>query len=491
MKHLLTILILLGTAFYSAAQAAPLASKQPLTEQQQQDEQAFTYYLYAAQQALDASQYDDALSLSEFAWRIKPQDPAICHFLGILYEGLGRHNDALARYQTAYKGSPDDYWYRYFSLLYRLSGESSTTPSEKVKNDYARRARQVITTEAKRQSDNTDVLDAYQQLLLSEGKYTQALQVQNKIEKIEGRSPYNVLKRYRILIMQGKVKDAIAVVENYCKEEPDDYYFQALRGDIYLAQGKEEQALALYYRALQDNPDNTYVLQSLNRYYQQQGDALSQRNILARLIEVAPSDDILKQYFDLLTADTTVTNEEQIAFVQKAYLMEPNSARWHYYWGLALVQQDSLNDALQVLQEGIALGAKDPVTRFSMHVLSGDLYMRLNQLDSCFSHYERALALDPENVYVLNNYAYTLATNGGDLKKAEKMSQKTIEKEPNNPTFLDTYAWILHLQGQDSLARFYMKRVMEKAGNAADQEELMNHYRILFNEQNQSDNETK
>ena len=115
-----------------------------------------------------------------------------------------------------------------------------------------------------------------------------------------------------------------------------------------------------------------------------------------------------------------------------------------------------------------------------MHALSGDLYMRLGQLDSCYSHYERALVLDPENVYILNNYAYTLATHGGDLKKAEKMSQKTIEKEPNNPTYLDTYAWILHLQGQDALAKFYMKRAMEKAGERAEDEELKQHYETLF-----------
>ena len=145
-----------------------------------------------------------------------------------------------------------------------------------------------------------------------------------------------------------------------------------------------------------------------------------------------------------------------------------------------MAQKDSLGAALDVLEEGIALGGKEAVIRFSMHVLAGDLYMRVGLLDSCFNHYEKALVLDPENVYVLNNYAYTLAVNGGDLKKAEKMSQKTIEKEPNNATYLDTYAWILHLQGQDSLARFYMLRAMEKAGDMSEDQELRQHFNILF-----------
>ena len=215
-------------------------------------------------------------------------------------------------------------------------------------------------------------------------------------------------------------------------------------------------------------------------------------------MDIAPEGQVLEQYFDLLLKDTTVTREQQVAFIQKAYLMEPGSPKWHYYWGLALAskpadenqnQNDNQKEALKVLEEGIRLGEKDAVTRFSMHVLSGDLWMRLGDLDSCYAHYERALALDPENIYVLNNYAYTLAVNGGDLKKAEKMSQKTIEKEPNNATYLDTYAWILHLQGQDALAKFYMLRAIEKANvnvndNANDNpenEELKQHYDILFN----------
>ncbi len=48
-----------------------------------------------------------------------------------------------------------------------------------------------------------------------------------------------------------------------------------------------------------------------------------------------------------------------------------------------------------------------------------------------------------DNVMALNNYAYYLSEQGKDLHKAESMSYKTIKAEPNNGTYLDTYAWIL------------------------------------------------
>lgn len=77
--------------------------------------------------------------------------------------------------------------------------------------------------------------------------------------------------------------------------------------------------------------------------------------------------------------------------------------------------------------------------------------------------YQEALSLQPQNVLVLNNYAYGICTYGGDLKKAERMSEMAIRQEPNNATYLDTYAWVLHLQGQDVLASFYIRKALDLA----------------------------
>jgi tetratricopeptide (TPR) repeat protein len=80
-----------------------------------------------------------------------------------------------------------------------------------------------------------------------------------------------------------------------------------------------------------------------------------------------------------------------------------------------------------------------------------------------YAMYERVLELDPYNLMVLNNYAYLLATHKGDLKKAEQMSMITIREAPNSPVYLDTYGWILHLQGQDELAKFYLNKALWNA----------------------------
>ena len=73
--------------------------------------------------------------------------------------------------------------------------------------------------------------------------------------------------------------------------------------------------------------------------------------------------------------------------------------------------------------------------------------------------YDKALRLDPENAYVLNNYSYYLSLRKQNLEKAKQMSAYANKLEPNNDSFLDTYAWIMFQLGDYNAA----KEAQEKA----------------------------
>ena len=96
-----------------------------------------------------------------------------------------------------------------------------------------------------------------------------------------------------------------------------------------------------------------------------------------------------------------------------------------------------------------------------------------------YAAYDRVLELDPYNLMVLNNYAYHLATHGGDLTKAERMSAITIREQPNNPVYLDTYGWILHLKGQDELAKFYLNKALWNVQKTGNKEEIEKHLEAI------------
>ncbi len=89
--------------------------------------------------------------------------------------------------------------------------------------------------------------------------------------------------------------------------------------------------------------------------------------------------------------------------------------------------------------------------------------------------YKAILKLDADNALILNNYAYYLATHKGDLTLAEQMSFKAIQLQPKTASYLDTYGWILHLLGKDSLAKFYLENALDLSNNDSEQKEIRQH----------------
>ena len=92
----------------------------------------------------------------------------------------------------------------------------------------------------------------------------------------------------------------------------------------------------------------------------------------------------------------------------------------------------------------------------------------------CYDAYDRSLALRYDNAMVLNNYAYFLSLEGRDLERALAMAGRAIVLEENNPTYLDTYAWVLYQLGRYEEARTPMRQAvsLDRTGN----KELFLHY---------------
>ena len=109
----------------------------------------------------------------------------------------------------------------------------------------------------------------------------------------------------------------------------------------------------------------------------------------------------------------------------------------------------------------------------------GDIYHQLGDDKKAYKAYDKALKINPDYIYVLNNYAYFLSVEGKKLKKAYNMSKKTIEAEPDNATYLDTFGWILYLQGKPLEAKPFFKHAMLYGGK--DSVVIMDHYaEVLF-----------
>jgi Tfp pilus assembly protein PilF len=99
--------------------------------------------------------------------------------------------------------------------------------------------------------------------------------------------------------------------------------------------------------------------------------------------------------------------------------------------------------------------------RVNSYALMGDIYHQLGQDDKAFLAYDSCLVYKQNDAMVLNNYAYYLSLKQKDLKRAEEMSRLSNELEPDNATYLDTYAWVLFQQKRYEEAKQYMDKVVE------------------------------
>ena len=72
----------------------------------------------------------------------------------------------------------------------------------------------------------------------------------------------------------------------------------------------------------------------------------------------------------------------------------------------------------------------------------GMLYEELNQKDKAKQYYEKALTLDSGDPLALNNLAYLIAENNGDLNEALSYAQRAKQRLPTFTEITDTLGWI-------------------------------------------------
>ena len=104
----------------------------------------------------------------------------------------------------------------------------------------------------------------------------------------------------------------------------------------------------------------------------------------------------------------------------------------------------------------------------------GDNRQKMEDGPGAYGYYRKGLKYDPDNSMILNNYSYYLSEKDEKLSLADKMSEKACELSPNNPTYLDTRAWVLFKLGRYEEAKTLMQQALALDQSGSD--ELFLHY---------------
>jgi tetratricopeptide (TPR) repeat protein len=214
---------------------------------------------------------------------------------------------------------------------------------------------------------------------------------------------------------------------------------------------------------------------------------------LRTVLDLNPNQ--LETWKKLLQLCAEANNQTEIREIcTNAITYFPSESIFWFYLGLSwypeqerTVDEKGYKEAISAFEKAISVSKPDDNTFISrVYGLIGDAYLYLKDRKTCYENYEKALAVHAGNILVLNNFAYYLSEDDTDLAKAERMSRLTIDAEPKNATYLDTYAWIFFKEGKYSLAKIYIERAV--ANEPEPSSTILEHYGdiLWFNQEKEA-----
>lgn len=214
------------------------------------------------------------------------------------------------------------------------------------------------------------------------------------------------------------------------EKNPTDAKALALCGDVLYQQNKLKEALVQYQAALKLN-DQVYM-------------------VWEQIINI---QTLLGHY------------DDAVKMGDEALTIYPNQASLYYYTAYALFKTGKLDLAQSNLKTALQLDVDNKSLQAQVFALQGDIYVNQNNFALAKTAFEKAIAMEPDNYFIMNNYAYYLALRNDDLAKASKYSETAANAMPDNSSITDTYAYILFKQQKYDLAKVWIEKALQNNTN--------------------------
>lgn len=425
--------------------------------------------------------------------------------LGLVYEKHGMFAEAANVYEGVVKAKPED-----IDAWYDLANAYNTSQRlDKAVEVFERLEKQV--------GENEETMLQKHRLYMRMGESGKAIAELEKLIEFSPAEPryYGLLAE--LYTKEGEQEKALEVYKQLQEVDPNNPYVHLSMAEYHKANGDAEKAfesqkkafasasldidtkvqlLLGYYTRTERDPTEkpqayelceilveTHALDA--RAHSIHGDFLYRdkkrieaRQAFAKAVELAPEKFVIWNQLLLINSEL---RDWQSMYEQSGEAMEvfPSQPAFYLYNGIAANQLSKHEEAIEALTSGKMLIIDNPQLEAQFQANLGEAYHATKEYDSSDRAYESAIALEPENAGTLNNYAYYLSLRGQKLDRAAELSQKSNDLAPNQPSYLDTYAWILYKMARYKEAEEYMKRAIEHGGSKNDV--ILEHYGdILF-----------
>ena len=530
----LLLLVLAGGSPILADNTKKGAPSKPV-QQDNAQQRKLDYFFYEGVKLKNAGKFDAAFDLFSHCLEIDSTASPVLYELSSFYVEMNKPEKAVGLLQRAVNYAPDNFTYRMalasvsrgLGMFSDASAEYQTLidkfPDKTDLNYY-------LAESLTQEGEISKAIEAYDALENSVGM-NEAISIQKyklyntlnepdkamkEIQKLADKYPMEA--RYQIvmgdLYLEKNDTDKALLCYNKAHEiDPSNPYYIVSMANYYEIVGDKEAAETQIRSALVNNDlDVDTKVNILSRYVvrlqQNKQDIEGANTLFKTLLEQHPEETELKLMYGSLLAMQDKTEEARFQFQLvtemepdnagawqqlpnlslKADNMEevkricikcqelfPNAPEYYFYLGIAHYQLKEYDKALETYQAGIRIIDKENTSQLSdFYGQIGDIYYQQKNVTKAYEAYEEALKYNDKNIVVLNNYSYFLTLDKKELKKAERMSAQCIKLQPDNSTYLDTYAWVFFTQGNYTLAKIYIENAISK--DSTNSSELADHY---------------
>lgn len=190
------------------------------------------------------------------------------------------------------------------------------------------------------------------------------------------------------------------------------------------------------------------------------------------------------QYFiweNLLISLVQINDNATTAhYAARAQKLFPLHILPHYLSALCAFEGQSFNEAEAHLRQCEKIGFSKGYLEAEVYALLANVLFELGKYEEMASSYDHYLTLRPNDNGIKNNYAYFLALIGDRLNDALRMAKEAVDAEPNNGTFVDTYAWVLYQMGRKREALVQIEKAVQLM---PDRQSIIKHYEQIRNDQ--------
>ena len=438
-----------------------------------------------SEQYVKAGRMSDAFTMIEQAAQLDPDNKWYQMRLGRFYKNFEQYDDFIALYDRLTEKYPQDIdmlselidvllvTERYDLALKKLDvmekqvGMSSLVGEQKVEI-YKRQGntKKVISELEKMITDepeNTRYYNMLAKVYMEEGKEKNAISLYEKVKELDPNDPYINIALLEYYEKKGIIDQAfnelISAINNKnldfnTKANIYDYWFNKFQtsSDI------DQQAYQAGQAFVENYPDNKMGYQVLGSYYLNREEYGPCRDMALKALKADPTSFAAWQ--QLVVSEATLRENDSLmkhsVEALKYYTTQPV-----FYWfagvSHALDKQDE--EAIRYLERGRKFVTdKNLLCDFDSYL--GDLYQSVGEVEKSFQAYDKVLQTKPDDMLVLNNYAYYLSLRSERLDQAKEMALRAVELAPDNATFLDTYAWVLYKLKDYQAAEAQMKKAL-------------------------------